>query len=362
MKLDQQLKIILSAIVFVQFSYASVAQDSGFSWSDKLETDASLTRESKAKDANMQREFRKTIYEYDPYDYTIADPSVNTAGGFWRAVCDNNEMVKKLMTARTKNNSLWRKAAADVNEVMAGADEFWDGIPDWPCYQDIISNLLKAIDIRDLCIKVCPLDELNAGMYPHGKMIMTSKMMDDSLLTYENILGVCAHEAVHYVLLHQLSQFYSEYKKERSNTIIAAAVMASNVAGNTYAAANGVDIDWDAEKEWNDDFKDGMVRLVYERYHFRYARKLEIQADIIAYRFLQFIGVGGDKYIDVLRRQYLEEQQEKEKNKKILYHYDNPNVAPSDHPETSYRIALLDYISVWDKHPEWKTETFSFMR
>ena len=72
-----------------------------------------------------------------------------------------------------------------------------------------------------------------------------------------------------------------------------------------------------------------------------YGKKQEIEADIIAYRYLEWIGIGGDAYIQMLK--LIDSDLEIFQN------------SGESHPLTSERIALLQYMTS-DEWKKWKEE------
>lgn len=66
------------------------------------------------------------------------------------------------------------------------------------------------------------------------------------------------------------------------------------------------------------------------KYRYKYSREQEVEADIIAYRFLEYMGLGGENYINALRA--------------IGYENDAYYDDTSSHPTTEFRVKLLEYL------------------
>ena len=66
-------------------------------------------------------------------------------------------------------------------------------------------------------------------------------------------------------------------------------------------------------------------------YGFKYSREQELEADLIAYRYLEAIGLGG--YAMIMALEMLNDPSDNQED-----------IATNDHPTTQYRIEFLKYI------------------
>lgn len=145
------------------------------------------------------------------------------------------------------------------------------------------------------------------------------------------LLGVCAHECAHFLLLHSLVGTYQAVKREFRNNAIAAITAGVNIVANGYAAGSGVQVDWENVNQYNFNLAKS-AQVDAKRFRYRYSREQEVEVDIIAYRFLQHAGIGGRVFTD-----FLELIQELDKSE--WFYTDE-----SDHPTTKYRINWLNFL------------------
>ena len=87
---------------------------------------------------------------------------------------------------------------------------------------------------------------------------------------------------------------------------------------------------WDSVISGNDALIDAFsLRTILSNY--KYSREQEIEADILAYRFLEFMGVSPEDYIKALENLV-------ENNYELLKYTDDKF---SDHPFIMHRINIL---------------------
>lgn len=278
-----------------------------------------------AQDASKTN-FEKYIKKFDIIEY-IRDIDNYNPALFWDAVAKNNEQLTELKNKIQKGNKIANSA---MHEVCMGAQSYTS-------YDDIFVMVPEMQYIADslaanlgLSIKICIIsdEEQNAFVTPNGCIFVTNSLVTKA--TYPQLLGICAHEVAHYILQHQILNVYAQKKKLRNNKITAAIASASIAAANIYASANGVAV--------NDDtgnFAEGMFQaaeLNAQQFYYKYSREQEIEADIIAYRFLEWLGLEGNIYIKAIR----------------AMGFDNDKYYDSewDHPAMQYRANLLEYLKV----------------
>lgn len=104
-------------------------------------------------------------------------------------------------------------------------------------------------------------------------------------------------------------------------------------------------------------FNRAAIEDAFGRFRMQYSREQEIEADIVAYRFLEWCGIGGDVYIRMLKDygkatgDYREGELDKTTYSE-LFHAINSGGSPSrktrmmdSHPTTVSRIELLEYMA-----------------
>ena len=284
--------------------------------------------------AAQNKKFDKLINEFDVIEY-VEHLEKNRPDLFWDAVWRNNENLNKLYDAITKKKSTALDAQKDLYEAALFSADYYNNLPISSDYQFVADTLLNRICIkpifRDAEMHIIESDEINAFACPNGKMyVTTASIMCDSI-PIEGMLGICAHETAHFLLQHSLEGAYAFRKKEKKNKIIAGVVSAVDAAANAYAQANGAvgDESWD---NVNERIESNIIWAGDNalKYRYKYSREQEIEADIIAYRFLEYMGLGGEHYINAL--------------KAIGYENDAYYDDTSDHPTTEFRVELLEYI------------------
>lgn len=284
----------------------------------------------------QNRKFDKLINEFDVIEY-VEHLEKNRSDLFWDAVWRNNENLNKLYDAITQEKSTAKDAQIDLYEAALFSADYYNSLQLYPEFQGIADKLFYTIGINAVFSNakayVIYDDQLNAFACPDGRFYLNSGLILCNDVSIEGLLGICAHETAHFLLQHSLAEAYAFRKKEKKNKIIAGVVSAINVAANAYAQANGA-----AENESWGDVNERIIEsnIIWAgnnalKYRYKYSREQEIEADIIAYRFLEYMGLGGEHYINAL--------------KAIGYENDAYYDDTSDHPTTKFRIELLEYLS-----------------
>lgn len=284
----------------------------------------------------QNKKFDKLINEFDVIKY-VEHLEMNRPDLFWDAVWRNNENLNKLYDAITKKKSTALDAQKDLYEAALFSAEHYNNLPLDSEFQDLADTLLYVIGIKDVFpdAKIYAVydDQLNAFACPDGRLYLNSGLIMCKEISNEGLLGICAHETAHFLLQHSLEGAYAFRKKEKKNKIIAGVISAVDAAANAYAQANGAvgDESWDNvnERIENNIIWAGNNAL---KYRYKYSREQEIEADIITYRFLEYMGLGGEHYINAL--------------KAIGYENDAYYDDTSDHPTTEFRVKLLEYMAL----------------
>lgn len=283
----------------------------------------------------QNKKFDKLINEFDVIEY-VEHLEKNRPDLFWGAVWRNNEKLNKLYDAITKKKSTALDAQKDLYEAALFSAEHYNNLPLDTEFQYIADTLLNIVGIKavfpDTKAYVIYDDRLNACSCPDGRIYLNSGLVMYDSISIKGLLGICAHETAHFLLQHSLEGAYAFRKKEKKNKIIAGVVSAVDAAANAYAQANGAvgDESWD---NVNERIESNIIWAGNNslKYRYKYSREQEIEADIIAYRFLEYMGLGGEHYINAL--------------KAIGYESDAYYDDTSDHPTTEFRVELLEYLS-----------------
>ena len=254
---------------------------------------------------------------------------------FWNAIKNNDPRLKKLDEAYKKED----KTLFETFETMAYYEENYRGY-DFVVngYDTIVTRLVHDLGIENIVkerpIKIIRDHSVNASMDALEQFRINIGCFEK--LTYEELLAVCAHEMAHSVCEHVVMSLWNTAKKRKRNKIWAdigaSLAIGAMAATSTYGAYNGQDV-----SHFNDILANADIIYYgsYDyandatlKYHYRYSRDEESEADIIAYRFMEAMGYGGEHCLSL--------------NKKILEMYgDTPGGKYDNHPSTLFRIQVI---------------------
>lgn len=254
---------------------------------------------------------------------------------FWKTIRRYNDMYQEMTESFEKNvenkSEIYKTVGVLETQYMPGVREL-KLIPN----EELCHRLLRDLTGLDLELRVniCIVENpiANAFCTPDGNIFITSKLLVEMGSDYNALLGVAAHEMAHYVLQHAASSVYAQKKRERRNNIIAG--VASGIIGATaiYSASQGADASMSDATVKSIDNMFGAAKHDAHMFGFRYDREQELEADIIAYRYLEWLGISGTHYIAALYRIWNEDDE--------CY----ANAVDSTHPSTILRTQLLSYL------------------
>lgn len=291
--------------------------------------------------ANVEKQYKKLIAKYDVADEakTVAEDS---CAAFWAAALENNELFRKFTTDMQKNGGAEKEAMRKTSQVPRFYPQFDESIIEE--MQGQCDTILIDMGIANLGLN-CSLhiiysDDVNAYtvLTEDGfAMCVSTALINKKGMNYNILKGYVAHEFVHGALLHHMRSYYAEAKERRKNEIIGGIALGLNAvaeAVETYNATvygiptSGVNHEAEIVKINN------KIKISTLKYTFKYCREQEIEADLLAYRFLENQGCA-EEFINGLR---------------ILgTQYDDYFSEYSDHPTTTTRINFLKYVQ---EHPE----------
>lgn len=294
-----------------------------------------------AYSANIEKQYKKYVEKYDVADEAKSIQPAN-ATEFWATTISKNELCNLFIKDIQKNNGAEKEAIRKTAQLPRYYPEYDETI--LRNLQGFCDTLLIDMGIADLGLKcslhIIDAPEVNAftALTEDGfAMCVTTGVINKKGINYNILMGYVAHEFAHGVLLHHTRSFYAEAKERRKNELLGGIAAGLNglAAGlEAYnAAAYGIPksrTDYDARIANIGD----IIKISTLKYSFKYSREQEIEADLIAYRFLEHMGVG-EEFINGLR---------------ILgTAYDALYDAYSDHPTIGSRIDFLKYVQA---HPE----------
>ena len=272
------------------------------------------------------KSYKKLIKEYDVIKYLPQECDRNPST-FWESITENNEDFQSIMMKFENPKGSAKKAIEKIKNAVSISKIFRD---DFTESEEGFSETYKKLffgdgDSHNMKFKMTGSNEWNAYSTPDGYVYINYGIAERLESDFDMLIGVVAHEIAHYAYNHMLIHEYKSLKTEKYNNISAAIGAAGTAVGNMITASAGVQKDYSKEEytQWFD--KAGHDS---ELARYKYSREEETEADIIAYRFLEWIGSNPTAYINALNLINLD----------ALIATD-----PSyrDHPTTEDRIALL---------------------
>jgi len=279
-------------------------------------------------------EVKKYIKKYDVQKITCSLPK-GDAKSFWNQVRVSNKKNLELEQAQQSKSKTLEEAmqilafAVTVNQE---SDIISQG------HDSITKKLSNDLGIQKLTtilpIRIISSSEVNASMDALGQMRINIGAI--GRFSYEELLAVCAHETAHFACSHALSRTWKTCKRQKTNKFWAeletGLLVGAAAATAGYGIANGQQMNAANTILANPDI---FLQEAYSdaegattRYFFRYSREEEVEADIIAYRFMEFMGYQPKHYISALKK---------------LQQYDNRAATGKyeSHPIISIRIETL---------------------
>ncbi len=229
----------------------------------------------------------------------LPDTSDGNADTFWKAILEEeNEVSATINKIMTQKRGLGAAARKELNSAILRHLQYYGSIIEFDSSLDslkfhLIGNLANQIYIH----KLNELS-LNAFAAPNGNIVIYSGLKDAlSGFRQEYIIAIIAHEIVHILLKHSLIQSYKQKKRERNNKI------GAGIAVGLQAFADGMNAIKSGRYTDNSAYYASIFNSAKNdtyMYQFRYSREIELQADVVAFRLLDWIGIGGEKLKEAL--------------------------------------------------------------
>lgn len=214
---------------------------------------------------------------------------------------------------------------------------------------DTITNYIRELskgimgpDAYNIRLHIAYGETPNAFCTPRGDIYIYTSLLNCINYDRNMLYGICAHEVAHYYLRHSERQIWADEKRAKKNRIMAGIAIGLNAVAdvaNAYTAGY-------TGNTYESHFAETCQNILYsaqhdnQMYHFKYSREEEIEADIIAHRFMEFVGIDPSYYAKALNSLGTDNDA----------YYSNW----SDHPTIGYRVSLLNYLT--SKYPLDKAE------
>lgn len=294
---------------------------------------------------NPARHYRHIIENNDVADVVMAAPDAAT---FWNMVRATDRHYPKTARslARSRSN---RDIKRNMAMAMSACEQYFTAVPTDPGLYTFAETVVDRSGLRavnPLAILSITLEsDIAVFSYPNAYMFMTRPLYDQLQGDTVAATALVAAEGAHFVLQHSYANACREKSRARRRRVArffsAAALVTAGVVLDQVTGADGSYcpyVPWEAEYPFTAIASIVAVGMVSAdcspRYSLLYSPEQIHQADIIAYRFMEWSGHGGRAYIEALRR--------------VGFHID-ASLPATGAPDVAERIALLEYL---DSHPE----------
>ncbi|MBR6465566.1 MAG: M48 family metalloprotease [Bacteroidales bacterium] len=241
---------------------------------------------------------KRIIKRVDIIKY-LPDSSDGKPETFWKALLNTeNPITETLDKIYKRDRGLGAKARATIDEaILLHLSHYADSIKYSPILDSIAENILIG---SSGMVRLYDFEKLTANAFaaPNGNVVIYRGLQNlFSWYREELLTAVIAHEIVHVLLKHSLVQEYMQRKNERNSMIWA------SVAVGLQAFADGMNSAYTGKTVNNTAYYASIFNSAkYESfmYQFKYSREIELQADIVAFRLLDWIGIGGERMKEAL--------------------------------------------------------------
>ncbi len=234
--------------------------------------------------------------------YDVADMVMNApdAGSFWIMLQMTNHDYHRVAKSLAGNGD--RDIKRDLIGVLSECHNYFTNVPTRPEAYTLMESLADSMGIRSTSplVSFSVTDEPDMALfgYPNGYIFMTGALYDEIRADTLATTALLASEAAHYALQHAYA--HSKWEKSRKRrqrfwrilgaSALAATSVVADVASDGYVPA---------------DIGVAAAVLVAaspieRRYTMHYSPRQILEADIVAYRFMQWATGSGDSYIRAL--------------------------------------------------------------
>lgn len=297
-------------------------------------------------EAQTETECFQLIKKLDVPTEVMALPNDNPATFWWNLPKYNTE-YQKFETSLKKGKSTVLSAVEEIKKDLMFRTDIQKGLADENSVE-VLDSVCKFFNLKvynpQMKVYIVGDREVNAYSTPDAIILLNNGLLN-KMGTFEKIYAVVGHELAHYALGHAMQNLYAVKKKEKRNQIMAGVASGIQAAGTAIGQAmysdNSPAGQKAREQAWQ-DVRNGLDKNLewatvdaYGRYHLKYSRNQEMEADIASYRFLQWLGEDPSYMIKALEK--LGEGEPKIDSTK------------SDHPSTVFRINVLKAITKYDE-------------
>lgn len=296
--------------------------------------------------AQTESECFDYIKKYDVAKEVMALPNDNRAT-FWWNLPKYNKEYQKFEAALKKGKETATSAVAEIKRDLLYRKDIQNAMNDTNSLIILDSiNHFFNLEVYNPQMKVyiTSNNEQNAYSTPDAVINIYSGLLP-VIKHWERLYAVVGHEMAHYALGHILQNEYAVKKKEKRNQVLAGVAFGVEAAGNAMLESSVNNDSKEAQQRsaqrWDDirgnlDKNLGWATIdAYGRFNLKYSRGQEIEADIVSYRYMQWVGEDPIYAIEMLETLAKDEPE-----------YD---AKKSDHPSPKYRANILRAIAKYDE-------------
>lgn len=301
-----------------------------------------------ANAANVEKQYKKLVEKYD-VDRLAKTSNPDQPSEFWTLALNGNHQLEKFKWDILNNKGMEKEAIQKYNALPHFYPEIDESIvTEMQGFCDSILNVMGITPLDMNCaLYVVNSDDVRAFTAPTDNgfaMCLTTGLLSRKGVNSDVVKGYVAHEFARGALQQELQKLYSDIRQQRKDKILTGILAGAVIAGNVALDAT-TDTDTYDYNFWDNVYSERINKNVEEiikkmpkekteQYAFNYSKDQDAEADLLAYRFMQNIGLAEDYItgLKVLGAAYQQMQNE--------VNYD---------PEVSERIQFLNYVS---SHPE----------
>jgi len=275
-----------------------------------------------------EKQMAKILSRYDVADTVMNAPD---AASFWKLLqMTNGDYLRSAKSLKGKGDKDIKRQLIDV---LSSCHFYFTSVPTRSDTYDLMESIADSMGVRQISpltsFTVTKEPDIALFGYPNGYIFLSEGLYNEIAGDTTSIKALLASETAHYVLQHAYA--HSKWEKSRQRRLRFWRILgASAIAAGTIAADVATDGTFPAELGAT---AATLVAIspVSKRYTMHYTPMQVHEADIVAYRFMQWATGSGDAYITVLL--------------KVGYDIDaTSGLSGHDYPSVSERVALLRYM------------------
>lgn len=253
------------------------------------------------------------------------------APSFWKNLQGTNRDYRK--AAKSLAGKGDRDIKRQLIDVLSNCHSYFAGVPTRSDTYDLMETLAERMGIRATSpltsFTVTQEPDIALFGYPNGYIFMSGALyseLEGDTLAIEALL---ASEAAHYALQHAYA--HSKWEKKRHKRTRLLRILAASALAVGSAVAEQASDGWFPAEIGIGAATLVAISPISRRYTMSYTPQQMHEADIVAYRYMEWRHGSGESYIRALRR--------------VGNDIDaTSGIGGKDYPSVAERIALLEYM------------------